>query len=78
LRRLRPAGLGDRGTIFYGTRTPLAGWFAAAWHLVNNKVGISATQLQREMERGSSETVWVILQRYRSVKGHPGRDRLRK
>ena len=40
------------GTILHGTRTPLTVWFAAAWHLVNSKVGIFATQLKREMELG--------------------------
>jgi transposase-like protein len=65
------------GTILHGTRTPLTVWFAAAWHLVNSKVGISATQLQREMELGSYQTAWAMLHRYRSVMVRPGRDRLR-
>ncbi|MGH9292446.1 MAG: IS1595 family transposase [Acidimicrobiales bacterium] len=65
------------GTIFHSTRTPLTVWFAAAWHLVNSKVGISATQLQREMELGSYQTAWAMLHRYRSVMVRPGRDRLR-
>lgn len=64
------------GTIFHGTRTPLTVWFAAAWLLVNSKVGISATQLQREMELGSYQTAWAMLHRYRSVMVRPGRDRL--
>lgn len=32
------------GTIFYRTRTPLTVWFAVAWRLVGDKVGISATK----------------------------------
>lgn len=64
------------GTIFHGTRTPLTVWFAAAWLLVNSKTGISATQLQREMQLGSVQTAWAMLHRYRSVMVRPGRDRL--
>ena len=65
------------GTIFDKTRTPLTVWFAAAWLMVNSKTGISATQLQREMELGSYQTAWAMLHRYRSVMVLPGRDRLR-
>ena len=53
------------GTIFDKTRTPLTVWFATAWRMVGNKVGISATQVQREMELGSIQTAWMILHRYR-------------
>jgi transposase-like protein len=65
------------GTIFDKTRTPLTVWFATGWRMVGDKVGISATQLQREMELGSYQTAWAMLHRYRSVMVRPGRDRLR-
>jgi ISXO2-like transposase domain len=64
------------GTIFDGTRTPLTVWFSAAWHLTSGKGGISATELQREMQLGSYQTAWAMLHRYRSVMVLPGRDRL--
>lgn len=64
------------GTIFHSTRTPLTVWFAAAWHLTSSKNGISATQLQREMQLGSYQTAWAMLHRYRTVMVRPGRDRL--
>jgi hypothetical protein len=44
--------------------------------MVNSKTGISATQLQREMELGSIQTAWAMLHRYRSVMVRPDRDRL--
>jgi transposase-like protein len=80
-RRWRCAGCDRRvsataGAIFHGTRTPLTVWFAAGWHLVSGKVGISATQLQREMQLGSYQTAWAMLHRYRSVMVRPGRERL--
>src|SRR5665647_3483619 len=62
------------GTIFDKTRTPLTVWFATAWRMVGDKVGVSATQVQREMELGSYQTAWVMLHRYRSVMVRPGRD----
>lgn len=65
------------GTIFDKTRTPLTVWFAVAWRMVGDKVGVSATQIQREMELGSYQTAWALLHRYRSVMVRPGRDRLR-
>lgn len=65
------------GTIFDRTRTPLTVWFATAWRMVGDKVGVSATQIQREMEFGSYQTGWAMLHRYRSVMVRPGRDRLR-
>lgn len=45
--------------------------------LVGDKVGISASQVQREMELGSYPTAWAMLHRYRTVMVRPGRDRLR-
>lgn len=65
------------GTSFDKTRTPLTVWFAVAWRMVSDKVGISATQVQREFEFGSYQTAWTMLHRYRSVMVRPGRDRLR-
>ena len=51
-------------------------WFSAVWHLTSGKGGISATELQREMQLGSYQTAWAMLHRYRSVMVRPGRDRL--
>lgn len=65
------------GTIFDKTRTPLTVWFAVAWRMVGDKIGVSALQVQREMELGSVQTAWMMLHRYRSVMVSPGRDRLR-
>ena len=81
-RRWRCAGCDRRvsvtsGTIFNKTRTPLTVWFAVAWRMVADKVGVSATQMQREMELGSVQTAWAMLHRYRTAMVRPGRDRLR-
>lgn len=65
------------GTIFDKTRTPLTVWFAIGWRMVGDKVGVSALQVQREMQFGSYQTAWAMLHRYRSVMVRPGRDRLR-
>lgn len=80
-RRWRCAGCDRRvsataGTVLHRTRTPLTVWFSAAWLMTSSKTGISATQLQREMQLGSYQTAWAILHRYRSVMVRPGRERL--
>lgn len=53
------------GTILAGTRTPLRIWFAAAWHVTHQKLGISALGLQRILGWGSYQTAWTILHKLR-------------
>lgn len=65
------------GTIFEGTRTPLRTWFAAAWYVTNQKLGVSALGLQRVLGLGSYQTAWVMLHKFRRAMVRPGRDRLR-
>jgi len=55
------------GTIFDKTRTPLKLWFAAAWHMTNQKNGISALGLKREINLGSYQTAWHMLHRFRKA-----------
>jgi hypothetical protein len=64
------------GTIFAGTRTPLAAWFAAIWQLVAAKQRMSALQLKRAMGLGSYETAWAHLHKLRRAMVRPGRDPL--
>lgn len=54
-------------TIFDKTRTSLRCWFAAAWHMTNQKNGISALGLKREMHMASTQTAWHLLHRLRSA-----------
>ena len=44
------------GTIFADTKLPLSTWFAAAWHVTNQKSGASALGLQRVLAIGSYRT----------------------
>ena len=53
------------GTILGGTRTPLRVWFAAAWYLTQQKLGVSALGLQRVLGWGSYQTAWTILHKLR-------------
>ncbi len=64
------------GTIFEKTRTPLRSWLAAAWHVVNQKQGVSALGLQRALGLGSYQTAWAMLHRLRRAMVRPGRERL--
>lgn len=64
------------GTIFHHTKTPLTVWFAAAWHMMAPKNGVSAKTLHRLMGFGSYETAWAILHRFRGAIGHAEHSRL--
>jgi hypothetical protein len=63
------------GTIFADTHLPLTTWFAAAWHVTNQK-GVSALGLQRALGLRRYETSWLILHKLRRAMVRPGRDKL--
>jgi hypothetical protein len=64
------------GTLFQGTRTPLAHWFEAAWLIATAEHGISARHLQHHLGLASYETAWAMLHRYRRAMVRSGRPRL--
>lgn len=64
------------GTIFQDTRKPLQLWFKAMWYITNQKHGISALGLQRDLGMGSYHTAWEWLYRLRHAMVRPGRDRI--
>jgi hypothetical protein len=64
------------GTLFQGTRTPLAHWFEAAWLIATAEHGVSARHLQHHLGLSSYETVWAMLHRYRRAMVRSGRPRL--
>jgi transposase-like protein len=65
------------GTVFQDTHLPLTTWFRAMWHVTNQKNGVSALGLQRELGLGSYKTAWAMLHKLRRAMVRPGRDRLR-
>ena len=64
------------GTIFEGTRKPLALWFRAIWWVCSQKNGTSAQSVQNILELGSYQTAWVWLHKLRRAMVSPGRDEL--
>ena len=64
------------GTIFQGTRKPLAMWFRAMWWVTSQKNGASAKGLQQSLGLGSDETAWTWLHKLRRAMVRPGRDQL--
>ncbi len=64
------------GTVFHGSRLPLASWFAAIWYVVNQKQGVSALGLQRVLGFGSYQTAWAWLHKLRRAMVLPGRELL--
>jgi transposase-like protein len=54
------------GTVFHRTRTPLRKWFAAAWLIGQDKRGVSALFLARELAL-RYDTAWLIAHKLRHV-----------
>ena len=63
------------GTLFGDTRLPLTLWFEALWHVVHQKHGASAVDVQRVLGV-SYLTAWRWLHKLRRAMVRPGRDRL--
>ena len=53
------------GTIFHDSHLPLTKWFLAIYLICSSKKGISAAQLQRELELGSYKSAWYMAHRIR-------------
>ena len=53
------------GTIFHDSHLPLVKWFLAIYMICSAKKGVSAMQLQRELEIGSYKTAWYMAHRIR-------------
>jgi transposase-like protein len=64
------------GTIFEATRKPLELWLRAIWLITNQKNGVSAVSLQRQLGLERYETAWVWLHKLRRAMVRPGRDQL--
>lgn len=64
------------GTLLHRTRFPLKTWLEVAWHICEQKNGLSALGLQRAMGFGSYHTAWEWLHRMRRAMVLPGRSRL--
>jgi len=54
-------------TVFHRTRIPLRKWFWAIYLLTNNKNGISALQLQKQLSIKSYQTAWTMLHKIRTA-----------
>lgn len=61
------------GPMFQDSRFPMKTWFEVAWHICEQKNGISALGLQRAMGFGSYHTAREWLQRMRLAMVLPGR-----
>ncbi len=66
------------GTVMHATRTPLRTWFWAAYLVATHHPGISAKQLQRQLDLARYETAWLILHKLRRAMIAPERGPLRE
>ena len=55
------------GTIFHDTHLPLIVWFHAIALMLNAKKGLSAKQLQRDLNIGGYKTAWYLNHRIREA-----------
>ena len=65
------------GTIFEDSRVSLSIWFRAIWLFVNDKGGVSATSLERQLGIGSHKTSWTLLHKIRRACVNPDRKKLK-
>lgn len=54
------------GTFMEGTKLPLRKWFQAIYQLTNNKKGVSATQLAKDIDV-TLKTAWFLTHRIRTA-----------
>lgn len=59
------------GTIFEDSKIPLRKWLIAWYLLCSCKKGISALQIQRQLELGSYRTAWFMMHRIRYALRQP-------
>ena len=64
------------GTVFERSPKPLRVWFQAMWLLTNQKHGVSALGIQRELGLGSYQTAWTWLHKLRRAMVRTSSDRL--
>ena len=55
------------GTIFHDSHLPLHKWFLAITLMCNAKKGLSAKQLQRDLDIGCYKTAWYLAHRIRQA-----------
>ena len=64
------------GTIFHGSKKPLAVWFKALWWFSTRKAGVNAVALKELLGLGSYQTAWCWLQKLRTCTIFPDREAL--
>src|SRR5438128_11326957 len=74
--RLPPPRLAP-GTVLHNTKTPLTLWFWAAYLMTNDKRGVSALLLQRQLGLRRYETAWMMLHKLRRATVNFAREPLR-
>ena len=64
------------GTILHGSKLSLTVWFWAAYLMATHFNGISATQLQVQLDLDSYESAWLLAAKLRRAMTAPGRNPL--
>ena len=64
------------GTMMQDSKLPLVTWFWAVYLTTSHSNGISALQLQKQLELGSYRTAWLLLGKLRAAMVDPDRNLL--
>src|SRR5438128_11095780 len=75
--RLPPPSLAP-GTVLQNTKTPLTLWLWAAYLMTNDKRGVSALLLKRQLGLRRYETAWIMINKLRRAMVNAPRDRLHR
>jgi len=55
------------GTIFHKTKVPLLKWYWLIYHMAMDKVGVSASEMQRILGIGQYRTAWLMAHKVRQA-----------
>ena len=58
------------GTIMQGSNLPLRIWYLAMVFMTHSKKGISAAELQRQLDHKRYDTIWSLMHRIRNAMGN--------
>lgn len=57
------------GTMMQNSNLPIRNWYLAMAFMSFSKKGISATELQRQLEHSRYQTIWLLMHRIREAMG---------
>ena len=57
------------GTIMQASKLPICTWYLAMAFMSFSKKGISASELQRQLDHSRYDTIWALMHKIRTAMG---------